>query len=296
LILALTLLATTGSSCASFSRINIGISVLQNVAEKIPTIGPPYNITEGFINPSEPRLITIYTNNWTSGSDNVTIHGENATGQIDKEEVVIALNGTFYKTSKYFKTVTKVEFSRGADNENQFVILGVSPEEYIPAIASNLFIPNLIQGQAGLMSSAFSFFIGWLIYTGVFWLVLKGFREEIESVGALFITMGYVFITRVIENVVYTSFLFAAPTISLPLAAWTGVDTELYNQIVQENWGTTWSYQALRYIPWAWVFQAWAALLSMVGVRFLFNITWRKAAIIAAVVNAANFLIRTFII
>jgi len=294
LILALTLLATIGSSYASFSRMNLGISVLQNVAEKIPVTGPPYNITQGFANPSEPRLITICTMNWTSGSDTVTIYGENATGHEIEEEVVIVQNRTFYQTSNYFKTVTKVEFSHGGDGNIQYLVLGVSPEEYIPAVASNIFIPTLV--QASLMPSAFFFFIGWLIYTGVFWLVLKGFREEIESVGALFITMGYVFITRVIENAVRVPLLFALPTINLPLAAWTGVDTELYNQVVQENWGTTWAYQALKYIPWPWIFQAWSALLSVIAVHFLFKVTWRKAAIIGVVANVANFLIRTFII
>jgi len=305
LILALTLLATTGSFYANFYHINFGLSVLENIAEQIPTIGPPYNITGGFINPSEPRLITICTFNWTSGSDTVTIYGKNATDHDINETVVITLDRTFYNTSKYFKTVTMVEFSHGGDGEIQYVILGVSPEEYIPGVASNLFIPSLIQGSGGLVLSALSFFVGWFIYAGVFWLVLRGFQEEIESVGALFITMGHVFIIAphilfgvyfgVILNVVYMSFLFASPSISLPLRAWTGVNSELYNQIVQENWSTTWSYQALN-IPWPWIFQAWAALLSMVAVRFLFKTTWRKAAIIAVVANFANFLIRTFII
>jgi len=296
LILALTLLATTGSSYASFSHVNIGLSVLENVAEYIPTTGPPYNITEGFINPSKPRLITICTFNWTRGSDSVTIYGKDDAGHDIKEEVVIAKNGTFYQTSKYFKTVTKVEFSHGGDGQIQSVILGTGgPEEYVPGVESNLFIPTLIQGQGGLVLSALSFFIGWFIYAGVFWLVLKGFREEIESVGALFITMGSVFITKVIENVVYMSLLLALPTISLPLAAWTGVDSELYNKIVQENWGTTWVYQALN-ISWPWIFQAWIALLSVVAVRFLFKTTWRKAVIITVVANVAYFLIRTLII
>jgi len=293
LIFGLTLLAATGSNYAYFSRINFGISVLQNIAKEIPTVGPPYNITEGFVTVSGPRLITICTFNWTSGSDTVTIHGKDDAGHDINETVVIALDRTFYQTTKYFKTVTEVEFSRGGDGEIQLILLGVSPEEYISGVASNLFIPNVTNS---LMSSAFIFFIHWLIYTGVFWLVLRGFREEVESVGALFITMGYVFITRVIEHVVYVSFPLALPIINLPLAAWTGVDAVLSEQIVQENWGTTWAYQALLYIPWPWVFQAWAALLSVVAVHFLFKIEWRKAVAIAVVANIANVLIRAFII
>ena len=319
-ILVLTLLATAGFQYVSLSKIYIETFVLE--ATPIPVSGPPYNITSGFANPDSPRKISVFTFNWTNGLDNVTIHGKNATGGYIEEKLIaanvstysyingnatIAANITTYCTTKDFADVTKVEFSKAGDNSSQYVMLGMKPEDYSSLLALGVLGGSLIRS---LLDAAFVFFIRWFIYAVLFWAILKVFREGVESWGSLFTVIGYAFVATMIFSLIKIPLISALPKINLPLGAWGPppeateeaqtaavnlIRLEIINPIYQEapNWNTM--YQLIFFIERFAVFDIWTFPLVAIAIRFLCDLTWKKAASISVIAYAIRFPIIFFI-
>ncbi len=320
LILVITLLSTAGLQYVSLSKIYIETSVLK--ANLIPVSGPPYNITSGFTNPDSPSKISVFTFNWTGGLDNVTIYGKNATGGYIEEKLIaadvstysyidgnvtIAANVTTYYTTKDFADVTKVEFSKAGDNSSQYVMLGMRPEDYSSLLALGLLGGSLIRS---LLDTAFVFFLRWIIYAVLFWVVLKVFREGVESLGGLFTVLGYTFVATMIFSLINIPLISALPTVNLPLGAWgpppeatEGAQTaavnlirlEIINPIYEETWYSNWAYQLGLFLGRFPIFDIWVVALATIAIRSLCDLTWKKAVSISVITYAIRFLISFFI-
>jgi len=320
LILVLTLLSTVGFQYVSLSKIYIETFVLE--ATLIPVSGPPYNVTSGFTNLDNPSKISVFTFNWTDGLDNVTIYGKNATdGYIEEkltaanvstysyidENVTVAANITTYYTTKDFKNVTEVEFSKAGDNSSQYVMLGTRPEKYSSLLAQGLLGRLLI---SSLLDTAFVFFLRWIIYVVIFWVILKVFREGVESWSGLFVVIGYTFVATMIFSLINIPLIWALPRVNLPLGAWGPppeatetaqtaalnlIRNEIINPIYQEAWYSNWVYQLGFFLGRFPIFDIWIVALAAIAIRFLCDLTWKKAVTISVITYAIRFLISFFV-
>jgi len=320
LILVLTLLSTAGFQYVSLSKIYIETFVLE--AKLIPVSGPPYNITSGFINPDSPHKISVFTFNWTSGLDNVTICGQNATGgyveekliaanvstySYVKENVTVSANATTFYTTENFANVTKIEFSKAGDNSSQYVMLGTRPEKYSSLLAQGVLGRFLI---SSLLDTTIVFFLRWMIYAILFWVVLKVFREGVESWSGLFIVIGYAFVAAMIFSLIKVLLISALPTVNLPLGAWGPplgateeartaasnlIGREIINPIYQEAWYSNWAYQLGFFLERFPIFDIWIVALAAIAIHFLCDLTWKKAVTISVITYAIRFLIIFFV-
>lgn len=290
LVLALTLIAAAGTQYLSATKVDLENFALDNTL--IPSAGPPYNITQGFVNFTGPTKISVLTYNWTSGSDEVTIYGLNA-GQNYSEVVKIEQNNTAYNTTENFASITKVEFSKAGDNSTQYVALGTNQYESI--LNKGVFGTSL---TSYLMSSAFSFFFNWAIYSLLFYVIIRYlFREEIESLGSLFIVIGYVFVVTLVQPLVSTLLIPMLPSVMLPLQTWnlpSGATTatktaanNLITQIYQQAWYSKIAYQALVGLMYA--IDVWLMILFAIAIRSYCNISWKKAAIASIIAYLVRF-------
>lgn len=286
LIVALTLILTAGTQYVRYSKIFVETSILDPTL--IPTEGPPYNITEGFTNPDEPHSISVFTDNWTNGSDTVTIYGKSGTGDELDEEVIIEEDSKVYHTNKAFKNVTRIVFSRAGDGENQYVIL-VNKDDY--ASASMYYLPSLPRMT---LENLTRFAFGWGLYTVFLWVFIKASREEVYSWTTLFIVVGYAFAANLVYNLLDMILISTFPTVELPLEVRVAPTYEQINQVyIDKGWFTvTQAYQLGSFLA----FNAWIAALCAIAVHFLCDIKWRKAAAISAVVYVAYVLLRLFVI
>lgn len=321
LILIFTLLATACSQYIWISKIFIETPVLKTTL--IPNSGPPYNITSGFTNPDSPRKISVFTYNWTSGSDNVTIYGNNATGgYIEekliaanvstysykvKENVTISVNFTTYCTTKDFANVTKVEFSKAGDNSSQYVTLGMRPEEYGSILAQGVLGGSLINS---LLNTAVVFFLRWIIYTVLLWGILKVFREGVNSFSGLFTVIGYAFVATMIFSFIKILLISTFPTVQLPMEAWGPppeareevravainlIGHEITNPIYREVWFSNLAYQLGFVLESYPVVDIWIVALAAIAIHFLCEITRKKAVAISVIAYAIRFLLGFFV-
>jgi len=320
LILVLILLSTAGFQYVSLSKVFIENFVLE--PKLIPVSGPPYNITSGFTNPDSPSKISVFTFNWTDGLDNVTVCGNNETGGYIEEEltsadvstysyidgnVTIAANITTYYTTEKFASVTEVEFSKAGDNSSQYVMLGTSPEKYSSLLAKGMLGSVLIPS---LLDAAFFFFLRWVIYAILFWVILKVFREGVESWSGLFIIIGYAFVATMIFSLIKIPLISTLPRVNLPLGAWGPppeatkevqttafnlIGSEIINPIYQEAWYSNWAYQLGFFLERFPIFDIWIVALAAIAIRFLCDLTWKKAVTISMIAYAIRFLISLFV-
>jgi len=316
LVLVLTLLATACSQYIWISKNFIETPVLKTTL--IPNSGPPYNITSGFTNPDSPCEISVFTYNWTSGSDNVTIYGKNATGgyieekliaanvstySYTKQNVTISVNFSTYYTTKDFASVTKVEFSKAGDNSSQYVTLGMRPEKYGSILAQGVLGGSLINS---LLNTAIVFFLRWIIYTVLLWAILKVFREGVDSLSGLFTVIGYAFVATIIFSFIKTLLILTFPIVKLPIEVWGPppeagkevqtialdlIGREITNPIYQEVWFSNLAYRLGFFLEYYPVVDIWIAALVAIAIRFLCEITWKKAVAISVIVYAIRFIL-----
>lgn len=291
LVLALTIIAAAGTQYISATKVDVENFALDNTL--IPRAGPPYNITEGFVNFTGSTKISVLTYNWTSGSDNVMIYGKNSQGININDTVQILENNTAYNTTKNFASITKVEFSKAGDNSTQYVALGTNQYESI--LNKSLFGTSL---TSYLMGSAFSFFFNWVIYSLLFYVTIRYlFREKIESLGSLFIVIGYVFVVTLVQPLVSTLLIPTLPSVMLPLQTWNlppGATTatktianNLITQIYQQAWYSKIAYQTL--VGFMYAIDVWITVLFTIAIHFYCNISWKKAAATSIIAFAIRF-------
>ncbi len=278
------------------SKVNLENFALDNTL--IPIVGPPYNITEGFVNFTGSTKISVVTYNWTSGSDNVTVHGLNPAGQNDSEVVKIEQDDTAYNTTRSFTSITKVEFSKGGDNSTQYVALGTNQYE---GVLDKGLLGGLL--TSSLVGRALGFFINWVLYSLLLYVFIRVFREEVESLSGLFIIVGYVFIVTLVYPIVTVLIIPMLPSVMLPLQTWNlpvgaseaakTTASNLVNQIYQQAWYSKLPYQLLVGILYG--VDVWVVALFIIAIHFYCDISWKKAVAISVIAYFVRFALNLFV-
>jgi len=154
--------------------------------------------------------------------------------------------------------------------------------EYVPLLASGDFTGWL---ASSLMGSATDFIVRWILYAGLLLLTIKIFGGETGPWSVLFNVVGYVFAVTLVYLAIDALLISMLPSLSFPLEAWSPAAGEeeiglaLWNQIIQDNWGTMWAYNLRYYLPFA--FHAWTAALGTIALHFAREFAWKKAAAIS---------------
>jgi len=268
-----------------------------------PSSEPPYTITEGFINYTEPRGISVFTFNWTG---TVTIYGKNATGGEIFESIIISKEVLPHNTTKVFATVSKVMFDGPGNQRSQFIILGMNPREYL-----SLMEYALVQITQSSISMAINFIIIWALYGGILLVILQVFRQEVGSWSELFIVIGYTFVVMIF-NVLATTFLTLMIQgeikwpLELSILEVSGeLRTEnakaivegLENRINQEA-GAAYQLLTSNFLGVSSVTYAtniWMVALWVIAMRSCYGFNWKKATAISATAFISEFLLRIFI-
>ena len=88
-------------------------------------------------------------------------------------------------------------------------------------------------------------------------------------------------------------------SLSFPLKAWSpvvgeeGIGLALWNQVIQDNWGTTLAYNLRYYLPFT--VHAWTAALGTITLHFAREFTWKKAAAISVMAYIMLILLKALI-
>lgn len=154
--------------------------------------------------------------------------------------------------------------------------------EYVSPLASDFFTGWLV---SSLMGSATDFIVRWILYAGLLLLMIKIFGGKTGPWSALFNVVGYVFAVTMVYITIDALMINMLPSLSFPLKAWSPVAGEeeiglaLWNQIIQDNWGTSWAYNLRYYLPF--IVHAWTAALGTIALHFAREFAWKKAAAIS---------------
>ena len=160
------------------------------------------------------------------------------------------------------------------------------PGETVPLIAADGFA-GLIAGI--LASTGVTFFLQWIVYTGILLLIVKVFGGETTSWSAFFVVVGYIFAALIIYLIVNTILVSLLPTVTLPLKTLpsTPEEAQAADAAIRQSWGRILAYQVGPYINYG--VNVWIAALSAVAVYTSHKLTWGKALIIAAIAAVVNF-------
>ena len=168
--------------------------------------------------------------------------------------------------------------------------------EYVSPLASGFFTGWLV---SSLMGPATDFIIRWILYAGLLLLTIKIFGGETGSWSVLFNVVGYVFAVTMVYIAIDALLINMLSSLSFPLKAWSPVAGEeeiglaLWNQIIQDNWGTTLVYNLRYYLPFT--VHAWTAALGTIALHFAREFTWKKAAAISVMAYIMLILLKALI-
>ena len=137
------------------------------------------------------------------------------------------------------------------------------------------------------VSVAFSVAMNWILWAGIVVIVSKLFGQDLGRWNLFFIIIGHAFIVTAVYTLVSALAFSSLPVLSLPL------DADLQIAVFNDLWLPNLAYQVGTLILWTG--EVWIAALSAVVIRLMKNITWGKAATIAAVAFAVRFFLRFFI-
>lgn len=145
---------------------------------------------------------------------------------------------------------------------------------------SGLIIPIILQ-------VVMNFAMDWILWAGILIIVAKLFQEDLGRWNVFFVIIGYSFIATVVYTLVNAVSLSTLPMLNVPL------DADALNALLDVSWRPLLAYQLSLYIPV--IGEVWIAALGAVVVRAMKEMTWSKAATIAAVAFAIRFLLRLFL-
>lgn len=145
---------------------------------------------------------------------------------------------------------------------------------------SGLIIPIMLQ-------VVLNFAMDWILWAGILIIVAKLFQEDLGRWNVFFVIIGYSFIATVVYTLVNAVSLSTLPMLNVPL------DADALNALLDVSWRPLLAYQLSLYIPL--IGEVWIAALGAVVVRAMKEMTWSKAATIAAVAFAIRFLLRLFL-
>jgi hypothetical protein len=130
--------------------------------------------------------------------------------------------------------------------------------------------------------------MNWILWAGILILVAKLFNEDLGRWNVFFAIIGYSFIATVVYTLVTVAPLSTLPLLNIPL------DVNAFNALFDASWRLLPAYQLVVYIPI--IGEVWIAALGAVAIHTLKEeMTWSKAATIAAVAFAIRFLLRLFV-
>ena len=145
---------------------------------------------------------------------------------------------------------------------------------------SGLIIPIILQ-------VVMNFAMDWILWAGILIIVAKLFQEDLGRWNVFFVIIGYSFIATVVYTLVNAVSLSTLPMLNVPL------DADALNALLDVSWRPLLAYQLSLYIPL--IGEVWIAALGAVAIRVMKEMTWSKAATIAAVAFAIRFLLRLFL-
>jgi len=160
-------------------------------------------------------------------------------------------------------------------------------------LATNLFTSFLL---SNIVTNAFAFLLGWLIYTFALLLSSRVFGEKGGPWRPFFILVGYAFSVFIIRDAVSTVLISTLPTINFPLKTWppaTQDEVTLASDQINTTWGSVLMFQAGTYFNL--LIDAWLVMLGVIAVHASREITWRKAGMISVTAYIIYYIVRLFI-
>jgi len=138
-----------------------------------------------------------------------------------------------------------------------------------------------------LLQVVLNFAMNWILWAGILILVARLFTEDLGKWNIFFVVIGYSFIATVVYTLINIVPLSSLPPLNVPM------DVNALNALLDASWRPLLAYQLWLYIPI--IGEVWIAALGAVAVHVRKEMTWSKAATIAAVAFAVRFLLRLFI-
>jgi hypothetical protein len=177
--------------------------------------------------------------------------------------------------------------------------------KYVPYSTKGFSSEGLVSLLVGTTSD---FLIRWALYTGLLLLMIKIFGGETGPWSVLFNVIGYAFSITMVHVCVYALLSYLLPPLNFPLRAWVyvllpgslhsvageeGIGIALWNQIIQDNWGSTLAYNLYYYVQFA--FHVWTVALGTIAIHFLRELNWKNAVAISALAYFMAILLRGLI-
>ena len=138
-----------------------------------------------------------------------------------------------------------------------------------------------------LLQVVLTFAMNWVLWAGILILVARLFNEDLGQWNVFFVVIGYSFIATVVYTLINLVPLSTLPPLNVPL------DVNALNALLDVTWRPLLTYQVWLYIPV--IGEIWIAALGAVAVHVRKEMSWRKAAIIAAVAFAIRFILSLFL-
>ncbi len=151
----------------------------------------------------------------------------------------------------------------------------------------------IITGELGallpsiLLQVVLDFAMNWILWAGILILVARLFTEDLGKWNVFFVVIGYSFIATAVYTLINLVPLSTLPMLNVPM------DINALNALLDVTWRPLLAYQLWLYIPI--IGEVWIAALGAIAVHVKKEMTWSKAATIAAVAFAIRFLLRLFI-
>jgi hypothetical protein len=194
--------------------------------------------------------------------------------------------GWFSNNSPDWQDITGLEFklnwSSSADLTTK--IDGLFFRKYSSPIITGDFSASL---PSILLQVVLDFAMNWILWAGILILVAKLFTEDLGQWNVFFVIIGYSFIATVVYTLTNLLPLSTLPPLNVPL------DLNALNALLDVTWRPLLAYQLWLYIPI--IGEVWIAALGAIAIHVRKEMTWSKAATIAAVAFAVRFLLRLFI-
>lgn len=174
-----------------------------------------------------------------------------------------------------------------------------TPGEYVSLFTIDVFKESTINF---LIGTSYLFGRNWLTYTFILFMIIKAFREETGPWRALFIVVGYTFVVTIIYALASTLLISTLPAVELPLKAWppaTEEEAKIVDELIYQTWSPTWAYKLgifLNYtINLLYGYSVWTVALTIIAIRFLSELSWRKAISISAISYVIYFYFSAFL-
>ena len=205
----------------------------------------------------------------------------NATLLVSQNQGWTSVNSTDWQT------IVGVEFGLDWSSaaNNTMKVDGIFFRKYSSPLESGEFtelIPSF------LLQVVLNLAMNWVLWAGILMLVAKLFNEDFGRWNVFFVIIGYSFIATVVYTLINVVLLATLPPLNVPL------DAAALNALLDVTWRPLPAYQLWLYIPI--IGEVWITALGAIVVRTLKEeITWSRAASIAAIAFAVRFLLRMFL-